>query len=152
MWLGLIAAALIGAAQDPGFDFDQHIRNLPQRVVAEEQTRTAVGRCSDSEVGIVWNTLTDSPSLQTIIDGRRTDTTDHPQLAAFVAAGGAQHVYLVCRPDETIEATIFRALAVGEEGPIVHSALKFTFDYSGRIVQTVPPQDIDSTDVRPWYR
>jgi hypothetical protein len=155
MWtvIGAAAFALSGASQEPGPDFDNLVRNLPQREVAQEQERTASGQCGSSMIGVGWSVVEDAPALRSVIDGQQTDVTaDAPEIAAFLAAGGAQRAYLVCLPDGTFEATFFRGLATGEEGPIDYAARKFVFSVDGRIVRVLPTREIDEDLVRVWHR
>jgi len=155
MWavIGAVALASSGMSQEPVSGFDEQVRNLPQREVARDQERTASGRCGSSMIGVGWSVVEDAPALRSVIDGQQTDVTaDAPEIAAFLAAGGAQRAYLVCLPDGTFEATFFRGLATGEEGPIDFAARKVVFGRDGRIDRVLPTRGIDEDLVRVWHR
>ncbi len=151
MWLLTpIISAFALTVQDPGLD--QRFANLPLREVATDQQRSASGRCGQDEVGVVWSALSDTPSLRTVVNGRQIDlSASHPDLAAFAGAGGVQRAYLVCRPDDTIEVTLFRGLAA-EEGQTLYASQKFTFDRTGHVAGVFPVHPVSSEDLRSWHR
>ena len=151
--IGAVALALSGPSQEPGFDLDEHVRNLPRREVAQEQERIASGQCGQSRIGVKWSVLDDAPALRIVVDGRETEVAaEVPEIAAFLNADGAQRAYLVCLPDGMFEATFFRGLATGEEGPIDYAARKFVFGRDGRIDRVVPTREIDEDILRVWHR
>lgn len=150
----LLIAPIIGVlsllGQDPGFD--KYVANLPSRQVASEQQRSATGRCGSDAVGVVWSVWSENNRLKIIVNGGETDlSTSHPELAAFAGSGGLQRAYLICRPDDLIEVTFFRALAQ-EEGPTEYSSLKFTFSRAGQVVRVFPVQTEDADALRTWFR
>lgn len=155
MWtvIGAAALALSAPTQVAGSSFDEQVRNLPQRRVAQQQERTASGQCGQSRIGVEWSVLEETPVLRTDVDGHKTDVTaDAPEIASFLAADGVQRAYLVCLPDGTFEATFFRGLATGEEGPIDYGFRKFIFGRDGRIERVAPIHEVDEDYLRSWHR